>query len=719
MDKAERLRLLFEDDDFLLNSNTGLHPPASAVEPATTQMESPPAEKDAPGQVQNPIPLPSESCSVAANDTADEIEEHVSTCNPATDSREDAVNDNYAKPNKVETKHCGGEKSPVLQPGLENSAVSLSQYFCPLLAVSRLPYKYIYDKQSYSIANRFFDKGKFWQRQWDLYYIIPPEDISPRPLLLVPAVQVQQLMDEINDSFKTESALSMDPDLGLFLPFQEDGTPQPQFLGQCTSREMKEQLETSIPKPMSELGDENAQVADTSEADGSFAAFREKIQAGVQAAKNRTKAAKEKKRTERIQRHREWTRSLKRTQCYLGLRPRRPQDLHRPVLGENATEEEMQEAEREYGLACGTILLPLELNDPAPFPFAREPIFICVDIESNERCHEQITEIGVSTLDTLDLVGVAPGEGGKNWIDWIRSRHFRIKERAHIVNHDYVSGCPNRFDFGQSEWIPLESAAKMVDECFQPPYSAHVAPKIKTEKQVRQEASVTIEETVGEHKLRPRNIVLVGHDIDNDIEYLRSLGCSLFEAENSSANTGGRSHTSRPPTILEALDTATLFQVLKRDTCRRSLGVVLADLQLVGWNLHNAGNDARYTLEAMIRIALTSRLLLDGDKQQSETGSTNWALGSQASRGGKGDFDIHVDAVATAHESAWKAEVERRVAESVAESEMRIRDECKIWEIATGWEGNDSANDDDVDGGDAGGITIRNAKDGKRVRKGK
>jgi hypothetical protein len=500
----------------------------------------------------------------------------------------------------------------------------------------------------------------------------------------------------------------MDPDHGLFLPFHEDGTPQPRFLGQSTSREVKEQLETSIPKHLNEFGDENAQVADNS-----FAAFREKILRGVEAAKNKSKASREKKRQEKIQKQREWTRSLKRTQCYFGLRSRRPQNLPRPVLGEtHATPEEIQKAEREYGLACGTTLLPLQLNEPAPFPFASEPIFMSVDVESNEHCHHQITEIGISTLDTLDLVGVAPGEGGNNWIDLIRSRHFRIKEAAYVVNKDYVSGCPNRFDFGESEWISVDSAAKVVDECFQPPYSGHFPLKTKTNKEDGQEASdTTTEGTISEHKLRPRNIVLVGHDTDTDIKYLRNLGSRLFEAN-------AETHASQPPTILEALDTATLFQVLKRDGSRRSLGMLLADLEIIGWNLHNAGNDARYTLEAMIRIVLTSRLLLAGEKQHSETGLSNWALGSQASKGGNDNFELHVDAAAAAHEDAWKTEVERRVAASAAESEMRIRDECKMWEIATGWglEGDDSIDNDDVDGGDARGIKLRDDKRGRQSK---
>ena len=58
----------------------------------------------------------------------------------------------------------------------------------------------------------------------------------------------------------------------------------------------------------------------------------------------------------------------------------------------------------EYGLACGTILPPFDQDRLAPFPFAGEPIFICVDIEANEHYHNDITEIGISVLDLTSLV---------------------------------------------------------------------------------------------------------------------------------------------------------------------------------------------------------------------------------------------------------------------------------------------------------------------------
>jgi hypothetical protein len=47
-----------------------------------------------------------------------------------------------------------------------------------------------------------------------------------------------------------------------------------------------------------------------------------------------------------------------------------------------------------------------------------------------------------------------------------------------------------------------------------------------------------------------------------------------------------------------------MWQYLKRDSNPRNLGSILAELGIIGWNLHNAGNDATYTLQAMIAIAV-------------------------------------------------------------------------------------------------------------------
>jgi DNA polymerase III alpha subunit (gram-positive type) len=85
-----------------------------------------------------------------------------------------------------------------------------------------------------------------------------------------------------------------------------------------------------------------------------------------------------------------------------------------------------------------------------------------------------------------------------------------------------------------------------------------------------------------------RNIILVGHDTKQDVSYLRKLGYDVYNLSN----------------LMEEVDTATLWRYLTRDTNPRSLGVILAELGIIGWNLHNAGNDAAYTLQAMIGIAV-------------------------------------------------------------------------------------------------------------------
>lgn len=550
--------------------------------------------------------------------------------------------------------------------------------------------------------------------------------MATRPLLLVPAVQVQDLIDEINDAFQCSLSLPTDSHLGLVLPFHDDGTPQPKFIGQCTSRETKEKLEWTIPTPSGDADDHNPPAGCSPEVDRSFAAFRRKVEAGLDVAKNKSKAAKAKKRQDQIQKQKDWSRALKRTQRYLGLLPCRPRGLAAPEFSEDVTWEERQEVERAYSLACGTVLLPFDVIKPAPFPFSGEPIFICVDAESNERCHDQITEIGVSILDTLDLVDIPPGEDGNNWISRIRSRHFRIQERSYIVNNEFIAGCPDKFEFGQSEWISIRDAAKVVDDCFQPPYSAHVAFRVATKKKDESEKQETTEasmqeasedrqtkDVIPEYKLRPRNIVFLGHDTRNDIGYLRTLGSTVFGDAPEGLYSSAVS-TAPCPNFLEGLDTATLFSVLKRDTSPRSLAHVLLDLGITGWYLHNAGNDARYTMEAMIRIALRSRLLLDGAPQAEAVQPGSWPLASSAPKTKPEQENV----VSETYRKAWEAEIERRVAETVAESEARIRNECRNWELATGWELDDWA-DDDVDGGDGKGIILSNKEEEKRVKENK
>lgn len=128
-------------------------------------------------------------------------------------------------------------------------------------------------------------------------------------------------------------------------------------------------------------------------------------------------------------------REMMRAQRYLGLRKRR----------ENAGDESQEHGLSSRGEKSG---LALDLAKPAPYPQEGSVIFICIDVEAYEFSPNPITEIGVATLDTADIAGVAPGENGRNWFKKIRARHFLVKEFRHLENSHHCQGNRDGFVFG-------------------------------------------------------------------------------------------------------------------------------------------------------------------------------------------------------------------------------------------------------------------------------
>lgn len=88
-----------------------------------------------------------------------------------------------------------------------------------------------------------------------------------------------------------------------------------------------------------------------------------------------------------------------------------------------------------------------------------------------------------------------------------------------------------------------------------------------------------------------RDIILVGHDTKQDIQYLASIGVDLLLV----------------PSIRRTLDTQAIHQSWKDLDNVRGLSGVLGDLGLKWRNLHNAGNDAVYTLHALIGVAIEEK----------------------------------------------------------------------------------------------------------------
>ena len=440
------------------------------------------------------------------------------------------------------------------------------------------------------------------------YFIYPPIDLSTKALILVSVLEVKALLREINDKLGLQLEFpqrSVEP--GFQLTFSKADPWRPRFLGCCTSRDNMVSMDQTIPNRDFREDGEFAPLPASN--DRSLHAFKVKMEAAIQAGKNKSKASKEKKKFERIQLKMSWCRQLKRVQCYLGIRPRRSAIEKNDYVQNPDLEWKDQLAALEaQANACSTPLSHLDPSHSVTYPFDQDVVFVCVDVESFERDHRLITEIGISTLDTRDLSTLPPGEGGIKWMSKIRARHFRIEEYKHLVNRDFIHGCADRFekDFGTSEFISIAEAPQIVASCFRPPFSAPHAldttPSSPDNPAANELApnpgnlSAPLSSTfVGdEENAEKRNIVLVGHDTKTDIGCLRDMG---YEVNNL-------------PNLLESIDTTELFRVLKHEQQSSSLGSVLLDLDLTGWNLHNAVSEVVAQCKVLYQNKLTSFLIV-------------------------------------------------------------------------------------------------------------
>ncbi|KAH7162389.1 hypothetical protein B0J13DRAFT_535844 [Dactylonectria estremocensis] len=183
-------------------------------------------------------------------------------------------------------------------------------------------------------------------------------------------------------------------------------------------------------------------------------------------------------------------------------------------------------------------------------------VFVCVDVEAIERPPYPISEIGLAILDTNDIRKIAPGPGGQNWWTSINCHHLRVREYSGLRNSQYVHGCPDAFDFGSSTFPRKKNVRKAIMAILEPHTS--------------------------------RNLVLVGHDIAQDIKYFDTLGIHLLDLKN----------------FTRQVDTQEMCQAWQNETQGRGLGKILSQLEIPSKNLHNAGNDAYYTVCAMFGIAI-------------------------------------------------------------------------------------------------------------------
>ncbi|KAI9679828.1 MAG: hypothetical protein M1817_004842 [Caeruleum heppii] len=453
--------------------------------------------------------------------------------------------------------------------------------FCPFQALRKWPYRFLEKDDQDKVSGAFYIQNKFFEREWDIYYINPPPSMNARTLLLLPGSQVNRFFEQMSTTLNMElKPPAKSEEMGFLVKFAHPLTPHPRYLGRSDSRESFEHLEGTVP---------SYDFSDDVEAKApkeALKAFMETIELAMQAQRSKNKGgkAKAKKQEQQTRSLQTWGQQLERAQCYLGLYQRSNLEQTSTFHGAGTEATGETSVEKPRSEAAGPpIQSMVDVHLPAPFAPDSSVVFVAIDVEAAERNHSQITEIGITTLDTRDLVGQPPGEGCKTWMTKIRPRHFRIKEYGHIVNTEFIRGCPEYFEFGQSEWISLQDAPAVVASCFKHPFSAAV--DVPTP-----ETNIDTPTTTAppDESAEKRTIILLGHDITADLTYLRTVGYDPFTL----------------PNLLEVLDTSTLYRSLKQEPNIASLGTVLYELGIMGWHLHNAGNDAVYTMQSMLAICL-------------------------------------------------------------------------------------------------------------------
>lgn len=198
----------------------------------------------------------------------------------------------------------------------------------------------------------------------------------------------------------------------------------------------------------------------------------------------------------------------------------------------------------------------------------KDAVFVCVDCEAFEHVQSKITEIGVAVLDTRDIATLDNRADRDAWMSKMKYAHFRPVEYATLKNKTFVKGCPEQFNFGSTTWVNLKDVRHVLQRAFRNP---------------KLEQAAMLSSALSEPG---RNVVFVAHGASNDSAYMKQVGFSL----NADAD------------ICYTLDTQVLAGGTKKNQV--SLRRLLLSLGLEPVNLHNAGNDAAYTLQAMIAMAL-------------------------------------------------------------------------------------------------------------------
>lgn len=202
---------------------------------------------------------------------------------------------------------------------------------------------------------------------------------------------------------------------------------------------------------------------------------------------------------------------------------------------------------------------------------SRKTICFSMDVEAYEFDSNVVTEIGISIYD--------PRENANSLVPMTRNYHLIISEALPLRNKKWVCDFKDCYLLGESLVLSLHECVEFV-QCL---VNYYMTPQ-------------TVED-------QSWSRAFVGHNVQGDIRWLRKMGIKI-PAEDSIDHSLQKFCPNEKPKRGEPifiLDTEKLFRFCYGSK-GSNLGRLLRLFQIPHAFLHNAGNDAHYTLQLLMHM---------------------------------------------------------------------------------------------------------------------
>ncbi|KAI9139851.1 hypothetical protein BKA69DRAFT_611220 [Paraphysoderma sedebokerense] len=173
--------------------------------------------------------------------------------------------------------------------------------------------------------------------------------------------------------------------------------------------------------------------------------------------------------------------------------------------------------------------------------YGQPVVYLSIDVETWERNHDKVTEIGWTVKYF-------------NPPQPIHSNHFVIRENIDYYNGIYVPNAKFDFNFGNSKIASLDYVIAELNQ------------------------------KLDNWRDKDYRIFIVCHDPRKDKEWLLNAGLDMRSCK--------------------IIDTQVVFYGITGTVPRIGLSNMLRSINITFSNLHNAGNDARYTLNAFLKMVI-------------------------------------------------------------------------------------------------------------------